>query len=125
MRVLIIDDSRAIRVMLGRMLTDLGHEVEHAADGREALDHLEQCGSDLPDLILVDWNMPVMDGYSFLKEVRGRGDLRALTMMMVTTEVESEQMVRALAAGANEYLMKPFAKEDLLAKIELLFGRAA
>jgi two-component system chemotaxis response regulator CheY len=125
MRVLIIDDSRAIRVMLGRMLTDLGHEVEQAADGREALDHLEQCGSDLPDLILVDWNMPVMDGYSFLKEVRGRGDLRALTMMMVTTEVESEQMVRALAAGANEYLMKPFAKEDLLAKIELLFGRAA
>jgi two-component system chemotaxis response regulator CheY len=125
MRVLIIDDSRAIRVMLGRMLTDLGHEVELAADGREALDHLEQCGSDLPDLILVDWNMPVMDGYSFLKEVRGRGDLRALTMMMVTTEVESEQMVRALAAGANEYLMKPFAKEDLLAKIELLFGRAA
>jgi len=125
MRVLIIDDSRAIRVMLGRMLTDLGHEVEQAADGREALDHLEQCGSDLPDLILVDWNMPVMDGYSFLKEVRGRGDLRALTMMMFTTEVESEQMVRALAAGANEYLMKPFAKEDLLAKIELLFGRAA
>lgn len=125
MRVLIIDDSRAIRVMLGRMLTDLGHEVEQAADGREALDHLERCGSDLPDLILVDWNMPVMDGYSFLKEVRGRGDLRALTMMMVTTEVESEQMVRALAAGANEYLMKPFAKEDLLAKIELLFGRAA
>jgi two-component system chemotaxis response regulator CheY len=125
MRVLIIDDSRAIRVMLGRMLTDLGHEVARAPHGREALDHLEQCGSDLPDLILVDWNMPVMDGYSFLKEVRGRGDLRALTMMMVTTEVESEQMVRALAAGANEYLMKPFAKEDLLAKIELLFGRAA
>ena len=125
MRVLIIDDSRAIRVMLDRMLQDLGHEVEQAADGQEALEYLERCGSDLPDLILVDWNMPVMDGYSFLKEVRGRGDLRALTMMMVTTEVESEQMVRALAAGANEYLMKPFAKEDLLAKIELLFGRAA
>jgi two-component system chemotaxis response regulator CheY len=125
MRVLIIDDSRAIRVMLGRLHPDLAPVVALAADGREALDHLEQCGSDLPDLILVDWNMPVMDGYSFLKEVRGRGDLRALTMMMVTTEVESEQMVRALAAGANEYLMKPFAKEDLLAKIELLFGRAA
>lgn len=125
MRVLIIDDSRAIRVMLDRMLHDLGHEVEQAADGQEALEYLERCGSDLPDLILVDWNMPVMDGYSFLKAVRGRGDLRALTMMMVTTEVESEQMVRALAAGANEYLMKPFAQEDLLAKIELLFGRAA
>ena len=125
MRVLIIDDSRAIRVMLDRMLQDLGHEVEQAADGQEALEYLERCGSDLPDLILVDWNMPVMDGDSFLTAVRGRGDLRALTMMMVTTEVESEQMVRALAAGANEYLMKPFAQEDLLAKIELLFGRAA
>jgi two-component system chemotaxis response regulator CheY len=125
MRVLIIDDSRAIRFRGGGFPpapAPLGAPAPH---GREALDHLEQCGSDLPDLILVDWNMPVMDGYSFLKEVRGRGDLRALTMMMVTTEVESEQMVRALAAGANEYLMKPFAKEDLLAKIELLFGRAA
>lgn len=125
MHVLIVDDSRAVRVMLRRMLTEMGHRTSEAGDGKEALECLEALGAELPDLILVDWNMPVLDGYSFLRAVRCRKDLRSLAMMMVTTEVEAEQMAKALAAGANEYLMKPFTKDDLGSKIDLLFGKAA
>ncbi len=118
MRALVIDDSRTVRIIIGNILRELGMEVVEAGDGREALNQL---GVD-PDLnlILVDWNMPVMDGYEFIKSVRSQRIYDRIRIMMVTTESESEQVVKALDAGANEYLMKPFTKEVLLAKLSLL-----
>ena len=99
-------------------MTGLGFEVSQAGDGAEALAVLES--GVRPDVCLVDWNMPVMDGLTFIKTVRRRDDLRGIPLMMVTTETEQEQVVRALEAGANEYLMKPFTKEVLIAKLSLL-----
>ncbi len=120
MRALVIDDSRTMRSLLARQLTALGYEVLHAGDGEEALRVLEEAGDDLPVLATVDWNMPVMDGLTFVQRVRTRKDWRSLTMMMVTTESEYDQIVRALAAGAHEYLLKPFTPEAFLDKLRLL-----
>ncbi len=120
MRVLVIDDSRTMRSLLARQLRGLGYEVLQAGDGQEALHVLEQAGDDLPVLATVDWNMPVMDGLTFVQRVRSRKDWRSLTMMMVTTESEYDQIVRALAAGAHEYLLKPFTPEAFLDKLSLL-----
>ncbi|MGZ4722154.1 response regulator [Oryzihumus sp.] len=120
MRALVIDDSRTIRALLGRQLTALGYDVLQAGHGQEALDVLEQCGEDLPDVVTVDWNMPVMDGLTFVQQVRTRPAWRGVTLMMVTTEAETEQIVRALAAGAHDYLIKPFLPEAFVEKLELL-----
>ncbi len=119
MRALVIDDSKAIRIVLRKLLGELGFEVVEAADGREALQRLN--GPMGPfDLALVDWNMPEMNGLEFVREVRGQGGHEDLTMVMVTTETESGQVVRALAAGANEYIMKPFSRDVLLDKLSML-----
>jgi two-component system, chemotaxis family, chemotaxis protein CheY len=117
-QALVIDDSKTMRMILGRMLADLGFEVVEAADGREALGQLRRLVN--PVLATVDWNMPVMDGYEFVKSVRAQPDYRDLTLMMVTTEIDVDKVVRALAAGANEYVMKPFTKDVILGKLELL-----
>jgi two-component system chemotaxis response regulator CheY len=118
MRAMIVDDSSAMRGMLSRMLRELGMEVSEARDGRDALTKIEESG--IPDLMLVDWTMPEMNGLDLVRAVRTQlGDRRSV-MMMVTTETETSQMVKALAAGANEYLMKPFTKEALLDKLTLL-----
>lgn len=119
MRALVIDDSKAIRIILRRLLDELGFEVVEAADGREALQHL--AGTTRPfDVALVDWNMPEMNGLEFVREVRGQGGHEDLTMVMVTTETEAGQVVRALAAGANEYIMKPFSRDVLVDKLSML-----
>jgi two-component system, chemotaxis family, chemotaxis protein CheY len=118
-RALVIDDSKAIRIILRKLLGELGFEVTEAADGREALERLN--GPMGPfDLALVDWNMPEMNGLDFVREVRGQGGHEDLTMVMVTTETESGQVVRALAAGANEYIMKPFSRDVLVDKLSML-----
>lgn len=118
MRALVIDDSRAVRLLIRNALIEMGADVVEAANGREGLLQLEQ-HEDL-QLVLVDWNMPVMDGLDFIKAVRSRKEYDRLLIMMVTTETEQEQVIRALAAGANEYVMKPFSKEVLVAKLSLL-----
>lgn len=119
MRALIVDDSRAMRRIVGRILADAGFEVLEAGDGQEALMVLE--GIDAPpELACVDWNMPVMDGLTFITEVRKRPEWRTITLMMVTTESEQDQIVRALAAGAHEYLIKPFTGEAMVEKLDLL-----
>lgn len=120
MRALVIDDSRTMRLVLGRQLTRLGFEVLEAGDGQEALDVLERCGADVPQLATVDWNMPVMDGLRFVQSVRTRPHWRGITLLMVTTEAEHGQIVRALAAGAHEYLIKPFTPEAFVDKLDLL-----
>jgi two-component system, chemotaxis family, chemotaxis protein CheY len=118
MKALILDDSRTLRRILGDMLRQLGLEVSEAADGREALQLLEQDG--LPDVVLVDWNMPTMNGLEFVQAVRAQDRLRNLPLMMVTTETEMDQMATALSAGANEYLMKPFNRDSVTEKLQLL-----
>ena len=119
MRALIVDDSRAMRRIVGRILGGAGFEVLEAADGQEAIDVLA-AQERLPELACVDWNMPVMDGLSFVTEVRRRPEWRAITLMMVTTESEQDRIVRALAAGAHEYLIKPFTADALVEKLDLL-----
>jgi two-component system, chemotaxis family, chemotaxis protein CheY len=117
MRALVIDDSTAMRSILGRMLRELGFEVLEAGNGREAIDRLETSGG--VDLALVDWNMPEMDGLEFVRRVRatGPGEIR---LVMVTSEVEAGRMALALAEGADEYVMKPFNRQVLEEKLGLL-----
>jgi two-component system chemotaxis response regulator CheY len=118
MRAIVVDDSRATRMILKRALAREGFEVVEAGDGRQALVELEKTGA--LDLALVDWNMPVMTGYELIREVRSRADLNSMAIMMVTTETEASQVQRALEAGANEYVMKPFTEEMLREKLLLL-----
>src|SRR3712207_2195900 len=98
MHALVVDDSRAMRAILTRLLDGLGFDVTQAADGREALAVLDS--GVRPEVILVDWNMPVMDGLTFIKRCRADEEYRDIALMMVTTESEHAQIVRALAAGA-------------------------
>ena len=116
-RALVIDDSSAMRGILEKMLTEVGFEVTSAGDGREALAQLVHGQF---DVALVDWNMPELDGYEFVEAVRADHAYDALLLMMVTSETELSQVVRALDAGANEYVMKPFTKEVLIEKLEIL-----
>ena len=118
MRALVVDDSRAMRKIIAGALRKLGYETVEAADGALALAALQE--GPLPDLATVDWNMPVMDGLTFVTQVRANREYRAMTMMMVTTEAEHGQIVRALAAGAHEYLIKPFTVDALEDKLALL-----
>jgi len=118
MLALVVDDSGVIRTVLTRILGSLGYEVVGAANGREALEKL--ASGACPDLALVDWNMPEMNGHEFICALRADERWRNLPLMMVTTETEMEQVARALAAGANEYLMKPFTPEMVKEKLALL-----
>jgi two-component system, chemotaxis family, chemotaxis protein CheY len=115
---LVVDDSSAMRKIISRILANLGFEVVEAENGRVALDVLES--GTVPDIALVDWNMPVMDGLELVHEVRANDAWRTVSLMMVTTESEQSQIVRALAAGAHEYLIKPFTPDSIADKLELL-----
>ena len=118
MRALVVDDSRTMRRIVAGTLRGLGFETDEAADGQAALDLLES-GLEV-DLACVDWNMPVLDGLQFVTRVRANPLWRAVTLVMVTTESEHSQIVRALAAGAHEYVIKPFTADALREKLELL-----
>ena len=115
---LVVDDSRAIRMILTRTLSSLGYSVTPAANGREALDALEL--DPLVSLALVDWNMPVMNGLQFVKALRADGRYSATKVLMVTTETEFEQITAALEAGANDYVMKPFTDEVITERLQAL-----
>lgn len=120
MKVLVVDDSTAIRKLLGRMLRSMGHEPMEACHGLEALERLDHYHSDI-ELILLDWNMPEMNGIELLEALKRRDDLDPKpTIVMVTTENEMDKIVRAMTKGANEYIMKPFTKEILQEKLSLL-----
>jgi two-component system chemotaxis response regulator CheY len=117
-KALVVDDSRAIRMILSRTLTELGYEVCEASNGREALEVIE-AGNNTVKLVLADWNMPEMNGLDLLKRLRQNPQLSSLVVVMVTTETERGQMLAALEAGANEYVMKPFTREILVEKLQL------
>jgi two-component system chemotaxis response regulator CheY len=118
MHALVVDDSKTIRMLLKEQLKGLGFEVTEAVDGRQALNRLKNMTQ--VDLVLVDWNMPEMDGISFVRAVRAEADYSMLPMMMVTTNAELSQVSKALDAGVNEYIMKPFTTEILREKLQLL-----
>ena len=120
MKALVVDDSRAMRTILSRILRTAGAEtIGQAGDGLEALAYLESA-TELPDLALVDWNMPNMNGLDLVSALRRRTEWRRIAIVMVTTENEHNQVVRALAAGAHEYLIKPFDEGSLLEKLAIL-----
>jgi two-component system chemotaxis response regulator CheY len=118
-KALIVDDSKTIRVILGRILRDLGYETCEAANGLEGLKVMESEKTKV-DLVLADWNMPEMNGLEMLKRLRQNPDLTSLKVVMVTTETELDHVTSALEAGADEYVMKPFTKEILREKLELV-----
>jgi two-component system, chemotaxis family, chemotaxis protein CheY len=117
-KAMVIDDSRAIRMILTRTLSQLGYDVTQAANGRDALAALQN--SEGISLILVDWNMPEMNGLDFIKQLRSDQRFGAVKLMMVTTETQIEQMVAAIEAGANEYVMKPFTREIIEDKLRVM-----
>jgi two-component system, chemotaxis family, chemotaxis protein CheY len=119
LQALVVDDSRAMRRILRAMLTRLGFEVIEAGNGREGLQQLE-AAKPPPDVILVDWNMPEMNGFQFVQAVRAEDRLCSVPLMMVTTETEMDQVSAVLTAGANEYLMKPFGQEAIVDKLQIL-----
>ena len=119
MQAMVIDDSRPIRRIESDILQELGFETTAAVDGRDALTQLLSRDAP-PDVVLVDWNMPEMDGLEFIKTLRRDARFRGVVVLMVTTETEPDQMLRALSAGADEYLMKPFQKEGLVDKLRLV-----
>jgi two-component system chemotaxis response regulator CheY len=124
MLTMVIDDSRAMRMILKRIVAQLGFDVVEAGNGQEAMDYLKanvlDGDGEIPGLALVDWNMPEMNGLEFVTAVRAEPRLRGMTLMMVTTESEQSQIVRALASGAHEYVIKPFTPDAIIDKLALL-----
>ena len=112
---LIVDDSKVIRKVARHILETLEFDVEEAGDGQEALTRCEQ---KMPDVVLLDWNMPVMSGMEFLRLLRQRGHGDQPKVVFCTTENDVAHIARALHAGANEYIMKPFDKEIVEAKFQ-------
>src|SRR5579862_5850045 len=118
MRALIVDDSRSIRSYVRLLLEKQGLECVEAENGQEALAVVERCGS--CDLALVDVNMPVMNGLECVKAMRSMPAMDSMKIMMVTTEAEHTLIESALAAGADEYLMKPFDAAALVGKLQMI-----
>lgn len=110
---LIVDDSRIIRKVARRIVEGLGFEVDEAADGSEALSF---CVGLMPEIILLDWSMPVMDGLTFLRRLRTLPGGTAPKVLFCTIETRAERIAEALSAGADDYVMKPFDGEILQSK---------
>lgn len=118
MRALVVEDSSTIRKILCHYLKKMNIEVVEAVDGRDALERLKEMS--LPDVVLVDWNMPVMSGIDFIRAVRETRTYDPLPLIMVTTNSDSEHLCTAMEAGANEFIQKPCTFEMLREKLDLL-----
>ena len=117
-KALVVDDSRTIRTILAKTLKEIGFEILEAANGREALQIIEAETTSV-ELILLDWDMPEMNGLELLKRLRQAPEFSSLVVVMVTAQTELNHIGEALDAGANEYVMKPFTKDILVGKLEL------
>ncbi|MBX2833701.1 MAG: response regulator [Micavibrio sp.] len=111
---LVVDDSRVVRKVSRRIVEDLGFECEEAENGQEAY---EFCGWRMPDVILLDWNMPVMSGIEFLEKLRMMTNGGNPSVIFCTTENDMDHIQRAIESGANEYIMKPFDSDIIKAKL--------
>jgi two-component system chemotaxis response regulator CheY len=118
MNALVVDDSGTIRIILTKYLEGLGFAVTEATNGLEALHRLKGMGR--ADVVLVDWNMPEMDGISFVRAVRAEPAYDGLLLMMVSTNCEQSHIAEALAAGANAYVTKPFTRDGIREKLDVL-----
>ena len=118
-RALVVDDSRAMRMILSKTLVESGFEVMQAVNGREALEIMDREGPAI-GLVLLDWNMPEVTGIEVVEQLRSQKTYNTVRLVMVTTETEIEQMARALEAGADEYVMKPFTREAVEDKLRLI-----
>ena len=118
MKILLVDDSLTMRRIQKTQLTNLGIKtIIEAENGDDALSKL---GNNMPiDVILLDWNMPIMDGITFLQKIRADATYKAVKVIMCTSESEKEKVVEALKAGANNYIVKPFTPDSLKEKLEL------
>lgn len=116
-KCLVVDDSGVIRKLASRMLADLGIQTAEAENGAVAY---ERCVADMPDVVLLDWNMPVMDGMEFLKKLRGAAFPKQPKVLFCTTESEFSKISAAISEGADEYIMKPFDEEILASKLRLI-----
>ena len=112
---LVVDDSRVIRMVARKILEDLSFSVDEAADGQAAADHCRDKG--MPDVVLLDWNMPVKSGIEFLRELRQMTGGEAPVVVFCTTENNMAHIQEAISAGANEYIMKPFDSEIIESKL--------
>jgi len=113
--ILLVDDSRAVRLAGKRMATAIGLTTLEAENGEEALKIVR---SNDVDAVLLDWNMPIMDGMEFLKALRAEPQLRQPIVVMCTTENDMTRIVEAMESGANEYIMKPFTEDIVRDKLE-------
>ncbi|MCA9214464.1 MAG: response regulator [Planctomycetales bacterium] len=118
MNALIVDDSKAMRGILRKIVRGLGFSTLEAGNGQEGLDQLH--AHDDISLMLVDWNMPVMNGLELVRTVRSDKRFEPLRIVMVTTETEPARMVRALMSGVDEFVMKPFTRDILVEKLRLI-----
>lgn len=118
MKALVVDDSAGMRAFLRMVLKGAGMEVAEAKNGLEALSALNS--GPRADLALLDWNMPEMDGYELLLKIRSNAAFDSMRIVMVTTETEASQVTKALKHGADEYVMKPFTREVILDKLQIL-----
>ncbi|TXC64645.1 response regulator [Sphingosinicella ginsenosidimutans] len=114
---LVVDDSKVIRKVARHILETLNFAVAEAEDGRQALTH---CESSMPDVILLDWNMPVMSGMEFLRALRGSAAESQPKVVFCTTENDIGHIRAAIAAGADEYVMKPFDRDTLHSKLQIV-----
>lgn len=118
MRALVVDDSLAMRSILKMVLRQAGFEVIEASNGKNALAVLQSAST--PDIALIDWNMPELGGLDLVHAVREDHRYSGMKIMMVTTETDLTQVQEALKSGADEYVMKPFTRESLLDKLQIL-----
>ncbi len=118
-RILVVDDMSTMRRIIRTILNQLGYSnIEEAENGKQALAKLK---SEKFDFVITDWNMPEMDGLSLVKEIRNDPDLKHLPVLMVTAEAKKENVIEALKAGVNNYIVKPFTPEVLKEKMEKIF----
>jgi len=116
-KCLVVDDSRTIRIAISRILKELRFEIREAENGAVAL---EMCAAEMPELIMLDWNMPVLNGLEFLKQLRAQSAVSQPKVIFCTTETDFSLISQAMVEGANEYIMKPFDHDILKSKLELV-----
>ncbi|MBI3565322.1 MAG: response regulator [Elusimicrobia bacterium] len=118
MKIMVIDDSTTMRLIISRTLKELGHEVVQAANGKEGLEASR--AADGLSAVFVDWNMPEMNGFEFVVAARADAKLKTVPIVMVTTENEAPNVQKALDAGADQFILKPFTRDSIQEKLALL-----
>jgi two-component system, chemotaxis family, chemotaxis protein CheY len=113
MKLIVADDSRLVRGIIEKAVASIGFEALHASNGKEALNIMEANDQDI-NIVLLDWNMPVLNGIDVIKSMRGDDRFRKIPVLMVSTESEDDRIQEAISAGAQGYLTKPFTADQLI-----------